>query len=253
MIFTGSVLASIGATYLLISTAHLATAQHATRYMRLCWIGAVITFFDVSAKLLAIMKPALSAQGLLVLPAGRIDLYPVMISVALMIGYGAAVFAFPWRWAATSIALVRTAFTILFGLLVPPAMAWQIRVEHETLLPRVAQAKGSLAPDALTAILTIVLALVIDGVVWYGRQKHWSMPTLLRALFLASLPVLLIIAGVGLQTVHLLTAKQLAEGLTAQKLGIVVKLVSLLLVPVGAFLGQWCGQVLGQSMKSEVK
>lgn len=255
MIFMGSVLSTIGATYLLISTAHLAASQGATTLTRLCWIAATITLSDVSAKLLGIIQPALSAQGLVRLPVGSIDLYPIMIAAALMIGYAAAVSAFPWQWAATILALVRTAFSVCFGLLIPPIMAWQIRVEHETLLSGATRSttKVGIGSDILTILLTIVLALVIDAVVWYARYKRWSLKTLLRTLFAASLPVLLVIAAVGFKSVHLLNARQIAQGLNAEKLGIGVILVSLILVPVGALIGQWCGQIMGQSLKDEVK
>jgi hypothetical protein len=255
MIFLGEIIASLGATYLLLSTAHLATLQHQSTLTRLCRIAAAITLADFATKLLGIVNPAFSAQGLVQLPIGRLDLYPIMIATALMIGYTAAIIAFPWRWAATTITVILMVTRIVFNLLIPPVMAWQIRVEHETLLPRatLGTTKGTLLSTLLTLLLFLVLAIVLDSVVTYARRRSWSTQKMLRVLLIAALPVLLIIGGAGLASVHLLNAKQLAQGLQPEKLGIVVMIVSLLVMAVGMWIGQEVGHIIGQSLKQEVQ
>jgi len=253
MILMGALLASIGASYLLISTAYLAASQHAKMVRRLCIVAAMMTLTDVAGKLINIVEPALSTQGLVQLPIGSFDLYPTMIATSAMIGLLAAAFAS--RWAATIVALIHIAINIVLAIVVPPVMAWQIRFEQETVLTRAAQStvREGIRHAMLTPVLLLGLALLIDGVIWYARHKNWTLRSTLRTLFVTTLPMLLVIALVGLTTFHEQRGLQgqatASGGLTA--LGLSTILLSLILMPVGGLVGVWIGQTMGRSLQRE--
>ncbi len=249
MIIMGTVLSSIGVTSLLISTAHLAASQHARKLKSLCTIAAMIALADVAGKLISIVNPALSAQGMI----GSFNLYPIMISLSAMIGIIAAVFAFPSRWAATIMTLIRIVINIILGIVIPPVMVWQINFEHETLLPRAIQAagQGSTRSTLLTAVLFLALALIVDGIVWYARKKGWTPRAFLSGLYIAALPALLVVAIVGLAAFRgqgLAATSRLAN---LSSLGLATILISLILIPVGELAGLWLGQAMGQSLQVE--
>ncbi|GHP00050.1 hypothetical protein KSF_100970 [Reticulibacter mediterranei] len=253
MILMGALLASIGASYLLISTAHLAASQHAEMVRRLCMVATVITLTDIAGKLMNIVEPALSTQGVVQLPVGSFDLYPIMIATSAMIGLLAAAFAS--RWTATIVALIHSAITIVLAIVIPPVMAWQIRFEQETVLARAAQstAREGIRHAMITPVLLLGLALIVDGVIWYARHKNWTLRSVLRTLFVIALPILLVIALVGLTTFHeqrgLQGQSATSGGLAA--LGLSTVLLSLILMPVGELIGMWIGQTMGRSLQRE--
>jgi hypothetical protein len=257
MIFLGATLSALGTTYLFISTAHLAVVQRARMLKYLCTGAAMIVLADLTQKLVGIVDPALTGQGLISLPFGSFDLYPVMIAASLMIGFSAAIFAFPRLWGATIVALIRTGISAILGIVIPPVMAWQIQFEHETLLPRAAQAvvRSDRRSTFLMFAFLLVLALLLDGIAWYARRRGWTLRTSLRALFFAAFPLLLAISLVGLATFqgqegrHRLSAVHNLGGLGS--LGLATVLLSLVLLPVGELIGQWFGKIMGQSLKTE--
>lgn len=260
MIAMGTLLSSIGATYLLLSTAHLARGQHAHTLERLCTIAAMITLADMAGKTLSIINPALSAMGLVQFPFANFDLYPILISTSLMIGVVTATLAFPIRFAATILTLIHLAINVCLGIAIPPVMAWQISTYHETLLPRAVQTAGqtSTRSNLLTSLMMIVLALVIDGIAWYMRHKGWKPRTLLYGLYLAALPVLLGIALVGLASIRTTLASGRLSLLTqapvkAGSLGLSTVILSLLLLPLGELVGLWFAYVMGRSLQKEVR
>ncbi len=138
-------------------------------------------------------------------------------------------------------------------------MAWQINTMHETPLPRAIQAAAQEGgrSSLLTFVFLLVLALVIDSIVWYARRKGWTLRGLQRGLYIAALPMLLVISTIGLATFHEQGARQVLS--TSQRLGgfgllgLATVLISLVLIPVGALVGLWIGQIMGQLLQAEAK
>jgi hypothetical protein len=166
---------ALGAVYTLVSVAKMATSLHANLEKRAAYSGAVVAMATSLAALSVLSAEGIDPDKFLQLGFTSIDLFPVLQGLLLGTLLLAVAYAFPWKWAATSVVGVAMLFQGISQLFVPPAMVWLMQVEQLTY-----RAINRPEPPSVSALLMIwpelvlISALLIDLTMQIARKKNLS-------------------------------------------------------------------------------
>jgi hypothetical protein len=247
MLILGMGFTALGAAYMLLSAARLASSVGKHRSTRTGYLAAIVAFATTLGTLTLLvleaiplnLKGDIAGPGFITLGNITINLFPLfsgLLGAWLLV---AAASAIPWRRVASSIILVYVFFALLFTAFAPPATNWLVTIEQ--LSYRKALEKFAfLSMVSMEWPLAIILgAILIDVCFHLAQRRGWSRSTLLATLavvtLLGSIPVVALKPGVSVQL--------------AQFMGTPGTLLTLLFGLLGAFIGAWFGQRMGVSMQ----
>jgi hypothetical protein len=175
MAISGLGFMALGAVYTLVSVAKMATSLHANQEKRAAYSSAVVAMAITLATLSVLTAEGIDPDKFIQLGFTSIDLFPVLEGLLLGTLLVATAYAFPWRWAATSVVGVVMLFMGINQLVVPPALTWLMQAEQLTF--RAIQRSTPPSISALVFIwpvLTLVSAILIDMVIQRARKQHIS-------------------------------------------------------------------------------
>jgi hypothetical protein len=229
MILGGMASAALGGAYLLASAGRLAAGQGATAAGRLGYLGAVGGFAATFNILTFLVFNGMGEQGMINLGAFTIDIFPLLATLLCATILVVAVQVVPWRWTATSVALVSLVLVVAVALFVPPATSLLAQAEHQQFR----RFNPGIALVAFQWPLMPWLAAVVIDLVRRGARRSVSIQLAVCCL-LACLPVVLIgpLRGIGLFVA----------------IGAVGAAGSLLLGLAGALWGAWLGGRAGLAL-----
>ncbi len=233
----GMSIAALGAAYMLISAAHLAAKESASRAARAGYIGVIVALATTMGIFTFILVPALGDQSYITLGAVTVNVYPLMIAAFGALILVAAVRAIPWRAAATSIAVVYLFLSLAIYLFVPPAMDALVRLEQQTFRAR---APHFIVLSFEWQYTLIIVAVLLDLAIYFARRKGWS-PRLHQVVVFTT-------TMVGFVLVAVLNPLYIPSVLRHGDM-IAVLIVSLPLGLLGAYIGSWFGLGMGESMQ----
>lgn len=229
MILGGMGTISFGGAYMLASAARLAAGQGALTVTRLGYLGAAAAFAAAFDILMLLVLNGIGGRGMIDLGVLTVDVFPLLATILCATMLVVAVQLVPWRWAATSVALIGLVFVGAVALLVPPATDALVGLEHQQFL----RPDPGVSLVALRWPLLPVLAAVAVDVV--RRVRRSDRVLLAVCCLLASLPV---IPARPLEGVVFLFAVLGTAGAAA----------SLLLGLAGALWGTWLGGRAGPAL-----
>lgn len=239
MIYMGGILATIGITYILLSSAHLAQSQQQMWLMRLGYAGVIVALALLLSKLTTFTIPAidLSLEG--------INIFPFLLSVCVAFVCTLAVRVVHWPGTVTLLLLVFLIAYFLIRALVPPMMTWLMQVEQQTYLPDTGALRSIVYPLISQSPWLLLTGLSVDGIVFLGRRLHWS-PSIINwgiaggmalSTMIASAMVLVTL-GALLSSRHVTSGGQSA----------LLFLLALVLAVPGTLLGNWLGGTISQAV-----
>jgi hypothetical protein len=216
------------------------TVAQPTLMGRLAQAGVFAGFGTGMATLLVLLGPALNPrQGVHLGPHTIISLYPLYLGLMGLVVLFVATTRLRWTGLATGIVLVVMVVRLLATLFVPPAMRLLVQMQHQTYLPNATQSVVGVV--AMSPILLIV-ALGIDGALWFAQRRRWSP---LGANWFAVGAATVITFCIALVTVAL-TQRALVRG-SAGTLRLALA-PSLLLGVAGAIAGGWLGIAIARAL-----
>ncbi len=163
-------------SYTLVATGRLAASLNDVRSKRLAYIGTIVTFATMLSLFSYLLIDATNDNGYFTITdTFTLNIFPLLSS--LLVGWTlvATIYAIPWRWVASYVALVYILFGLLFSAFVPSATSYLVGFEHLTYrkdlgifvyLSIVAARFWSLTP--------IISALLIDLFYRRAQRKKWS-------------------------------------------------------------------------------
>jgi len=232
---------ALGAVYMLVSAARLTkqSAQNEVVTRRLAYTGAVVALATMLSIFTILLFDALRPGNLPSLGALQISVFPLLSSILVAFTLAAAAYAIPWRWAATSVVACYFLLAGVMALFVQPATSWLLTVEQLSYR-RATHPATSLV--ALQWFLTpIVVAILIDVMMYQARQKHWSQRKLTLGVALCAL-----ISGI----LPIVPASPLLPAVLLVQVGIAGFALSLLVGLGGSFLGTIFGRNVGESLRT---
>jgi hypothetical protein len=240
MIITGMGLAALGAAYMLVSAAQMASSAGASGTKRLAYVGVIVALATMMGTFTLLLFDALDTLGYINLGIMIVNVFPFLAAMLGAWTLVAAVYAVPWRWAATWVAAVYLFFALLIAAFVPPATNYLLTLEHLAYLKNV-EGDPSLALVALEwPVAPILAAILIDLFMRLGRRKGWS----LRRLTLTVAAVALL-GGVPVPALFPFYIVYMVD-----HLGPLGFLVSLLFGLLGSLIGVWFGRNTGEALLS---
>jgi hypothetical protein len=229
---------ALGATYMLISAAHLATNTGTSRIRRAATIGASLALGSVLSIFTLLLFDALKGQNLIDLGFTSITVFPLLSGILVAFTLVAAVYTIPWRWAATAVSAFYLLLAGIMAVFVQPATQWLLGVEH--LQYREAAPFTSVV--ALEWFITpIVVAILMDVIMRQARRKQWSQGRLALILALAAL-----LSG----ALPVISVYPLYPAVLVLRLGITGYLASVIGGLAGAYVGAVLGRNVGESISS---
>jgi hypothetical protein len=193
-------LVALGATHLLLSTAHLATRVGEPGLRRAAQVSAALALATVVSLFTLLLPDSFSPNNLIHLGVLTISTFPLICCTLISFTFVTAASLLPWRRAALAV----SGFYLLMGgimlLWIQPATAWLLGVEqlHYRLTP------PPVSIIALQWVLTPVLvAFLIDLVLRRAQIRGWSRRTrtllvVLSTLLAGLLPIVPIIPSLPL-------------------------------------------------------
>jgi hypothetical protein len=236
MLIGGSGMTSLGAVYILASSAHLAErVGSASRAVLTSYIGIVIAFTMLLGIVAILLLDGYGRLAYILIGPSGFSVFPLMAASLSMWILLMAVKVLPWRWSASYIMIGYLLLAGIIILFVPPAIRGLAQAEQlnfrraQEVLPQVARA---------WPIGVVYSAIALDILRHRAQRKAWSTRkfTLLTALI--TLPGFLPIA---------LAIPYIFVGifLTVGALGFIL---SVLLGLGGSFVGIWFGERTGESL-----
>ncbi len=231
---------ALGAAYMLISAAHLATriGRAGIGVRRAATLGVILALATLLSLFTLLLFSALADKNYINLGFMSISVFPLLSGMLVAFTLVAAAYAIPWRWAATSVSVCYLFLAGIMAVFVQPATDWLLTVERLTY--RVTPPFTS--DVALEWFLTpLVVAILIDVIMHQARRKQWSQRNLtlilaLTALLSAALPVVIIFPLLPIEL--------------AVQLGIAGSMASVLLGLAGTYIGTIFGRNVGESIDS---
>lgn len=240
MALVGAAIIALGAFYMLISAAQLATSSGDRRTARMANIGAIIAFGTMMGFFTILLLDAVSSRGTLRLGGLAINLFPLLSGLVIAWLFISIKFVMPRRWSASSVLLVYILLGLLFIAFVPPATNALVASEH------LSYRKGLGIFTNLSAVTLqgwylapIIVAPLVDFFFSRSLLKGWSS----RKTFIM-LAVITLIACIPVQVIRPNLFLTLAV-----RLGAAGILASLLLGVLGTVMGTWLGRRMGTSMQ----
>lgn len=230
MILGGMAMTALGGAYLLASAGRLAAGQGAVAAERLGYLGAVAAFAATFNIFTFLVSNGMGDQGMIDLGAFTINVFPLLATLLCATILVVAVRVVPWRWTATSVALVSLLFVGAVALFVPPATDLLVQAEHQQFR----EPDPGVALVAFQWPLMPVLAAVAVDLARRGARRS---PAVLLA-------VCCLIACVPLTPVRPVRGAELFF----VALGAAGAAASLLLGLAGALWGAWLGSQAGLAL-----
>jgi hypothetical protein len=240
MIITGMGLMAFGAVYMLMSTAHLASADGAPEMKRTAYLGVIIASSTLISIFTFLLYNALGHEGMLNLGFTTINVFPFLQGLLLSIVLVAVVTAIPWRWIATSIVGIYLLLAALVQLLIPPAVDVLMSWEHLTF--RQSHQSPHIAIVTFEdPLLPILGAILIDLCVMFALRRQWPnrtlMVTLACAVLLGTIPVVLV------EPTYIVN-------ILAPQLSVIGMILTFLVGLLGTTVGTWFGASIGETMRT---
>lgn len=266
MIIGGGGIVPLGAAYMLISAAQLATRAGDRRATRAAYIAAMIAFATMLSIYTILLSDAVNSQsntqgyvmiGTVMNGWNMFSLFPLLSGLLIAWTLIAAVYAIPLRRVASSIILVYLCFALLFSIFVPPATNFLLGLEHLSyradftvtlITTSISLSKLSLIAVRFWLLAPILVALLMNLFVGLAQRRGWSRRKLTLALALVALIACL---PVTITSPFLIMGMIVDLGMTGNftLLGVDGFLISLLLGVFGTFTGAWFGRHMGESMQ----
>jgi hypothetical protein len=241
-IITGMAVAALGAGYMLLSGANLARSTH-TNGTQLALAGRIGLTVAAGAMLCALLffLDASFDDAAFQLGPATINTFPLMVGAFGGFALALVAAAWPWRFAATGVALVYYLIDLVVFLVVPPITDALLVAEHQSYF----RGRPTLVVVSWLWPLTLIVgAAAIDLAFGYARRRGLPVPTTKRTVIVA--------AVLGLVLTVLVDPLYLAIGvvslLRADGAGALLALAALLLGALGAWGGSWLGLELGASL-----
>jgi hypothetical protein len=235
--------AALGAGYMLLSGANLARTTNANgaQLAQAGRIGLTAAAGAMLCALLFFLDAAFRDAAITIGPA-RINTFPLMVGAFGGFALTLVAAAWPWRFAATGVALVYYLIDLVVFLVVPPITDALVVAEHQTYLD--GGRPTLVVVSWLWPLALIVGAAAIDLAFWLAQRRGMPPSTTKRWVIVA--------AVVGLALTVLVDPLYLAIGVLAPMqfggAGVLLALAALLLGALGAWGGSWLGLELGASL-----
>ncbi|HEV2582457.1 MAG TPA: hypothetical protein VGT44_16490 [Ktedonobacteraceae bacterium] len=231
---------ALGATYMLISAARLATriGASANGARRAATLGAALALATLLSLFTLLLFDALDRRNLIDLGFMTLSVFPLLSGLLVAFTLVAAAYAIPWRWAATSVCAFYLLLAGIMAVYVQPATDWLLHAENLQYRD----------PPSFTSIVALewfitplLVAILIDVFMRRARRKQWSQRKLtgfltFTALLSGALPIVPILP--------------IFPALLVLQLGVVGYLVSVLLGLAATYLGTFFGRNVGLSLDS---
>ena len=238
MIIVGMAMVALGAAYMLASAARLAASAKAVGPTRLGYVGVIVAFASMMSIFTFLVFTALNVPGPgnINLDVMTINVFPLLVALLGAGTFVSVVYAVPWKWAATSVAVASLVLVVIVALYVPAATDLLVKLEHQTY-------RAGNPGFALIAfewpLMPLLAAILIDIAAQLARRKRWSLSRRIVVMALLSLvvcvPVLPIFPLLSLDLLH--ETGTLGSG------------ISLLLGLLSAGVGAWFGHQVGTSLQ----
>jgi hypothetical protein len=203
-------------------------------------VGVIVALATMMGTFTLLLFDALDTLGYINLGILIVNVFPFLAAILGAWTLVTAVYAVPWRWAATWVAAVYLFFALLIAAFVPPATNYLLTLEHLSYLKNV-EGDPSIALVALEwPVAPILAAILIDLFMRLGRRKGWS----LRRVTLTVAAVALL-GGVPIPALFPFYLVYMVD-----HLGPLGFLVSLLLGLLGSLIGVWFGRNTGEVLLS---
>ncbi|HZR42966.1 MAG TPA: hypothetical protein VFB12_22795 [Ktedonobacteraceae bacterium] len=238
MLLSSMGLVALGATHLLLSTAHLARHVGVPGLRRAAQVGAALALATVLSLFSILMPDSFSQTNLIHLGFLTISAFPLIYCTLISFTLVTAASLLPWRRAALAVTGFSLLMAVIMLLWVQPATAWLLGVEH--LQYRTAPPAVSII--ALQWVITPVLvAFLIDLVLRRAQTRQWSrrkqtLLVVLSTLVAGLLPVVPIIPSLPL--------------LLVLEVGLAGYLPTVLLGIGGAWLGILLSRIVSHSVQA---
>ncbi len=230
---------ALGAAYVLISAAHLATSlgEAGRTLRRAATAGAVLALATMFGLFTLMLFDSIDGSNTLNLGFTHLSVFPLLSGLLVAFTLVAAAYALPWRWAATSVAGCYLSLAVLMALFVQPATAWLLSVEQ------LHYRQKSPPPTSIVALewflMPLLSALLIDVIMHRARRQQWSQRKVtvllaLAALLSGALPILPLAPELPIRLF-------VAFGIGFP--------ISVLIGLAGAFLGTFFGRNVGATMR----
>ena len=247
MIYMGGVLSTFGVIYHLLSAAHLAESQHDRRMATFSYAGVVVGLGMLFSKFSTFLTPALSGNTLH-LSFVTVSLFPFLMAFAAVFVCVLAVRLLPWMGAATIVMVVFLLFWLLVWAFIPPMITLLVQAEHETFLARASRIGSTIVPLLGQTPALLLTALGIDGVVWLGRHRRWTLRVQkIWGLVVAMISMLLVAGFIMMPITSRLHAAQGGRAGGSVVLGIIISLA--LAIP-GCLPGGWLALTMSETLQT---
>ncbi len=231
---------ALGATYMLISAAHLADegGVSALRIRRAATLGAVLALATVLSLFTLLLFDAFKGKNLLDLGLVSINVFPLLSGILVAFTFVVAAYAIPWRWAATCVGVCYLLLAGIMAVFVQPATDWLLTVERL----HYKDAPPFTSVVALEWFITpLIVAILVDVIMHRSRSKQWPIRRLTLFLTLAAL-----VSG----ALPIIPLYPLLPAFMAMQTGVAGFLVSLLFGLIGSYIGTFFGRNVGESIKA---
>ncbi len=239
MFVMGMAIVALGATYMLVSAAHLAERAGAVKAKRAAYMGVIVAMATMLSNLTILLFDAMFDHAIN-LQVVTVNVYPMLSGIVVALILIAATYAIPWRWVATSIVSIYLAFAGIVAVFVPPATYWLVALEHLSFRPNQDSSPGLAAVALRWPVGLIITAILIDVFMHRAQRKGWSPRKLTAILILVTL-----LGSLPMPVIY-----PLLPVLLVNDLGILSFVASLLVGLLGAYVGLWFGRNVGASMRS---
>lgn len=239
MAIAAMIIAAFGAVFMLMSAANLASKVHASRAVRVGYVGVIVALATMMGIYTIILVQAFSDLSYITLGAISINVYPLMIAAFGALILVTAVHAIPWRAVATSITVVYLFLDLAIYLFVPPAMNALVQIEQQSFLPT----KRGIPPVVLSfqwQYTLIIAAVLLDLAIYFARRKGWS-PRLHKVVVFTATMVSFVLLAV-LNPLYIPSLLRHGDPLVILALSLPVGLL-------GAYVGSWIGLDMGKSLQ----
>ncbi|HEY0755423.1 MAG TPA: hypothetical protein VGD98_15810 [Ktedonobacteraceae bacterium] len=229
---------ALGALYMLISAAHLAsnTALLAAGLKRAANLGAALALATLLSLLTLLIFDALDNSNQIGLGFINISVFPLLASMLVAFVFVVATYALAWRWAATLVSGFYVCLAVIMAIFVQPATDWLLTIEGLSY-------KESPPATSIVAlewfITPVVVAILIDVFMRRARRKDWSRRKTVLVLALCAL-----MSGI----LPVIVLYPLLPALLFLQAGIAGFLASAILGFGGAWLGVFFAQNTGETL-----
>ena len=238
MIIVGMALVALGAIYMLMSATHLAAQVNARGATRAGYIGVVVAFAVTLCILTFLLFDAYGDMGTINLGFVVINLFTGLAALLGTWTFVSAAYALPWRWAATSVALVSLLLVGIVFLYVPPATDLLLQLEQLSYRHPGLQHLVVVAIDWPAAFL--LAAIISDSILRRAKRRGWS----------PRKQILIVSASTLIGFLPIPIISPLYPLYLAGEIGIAGTIVTLFLGLLGACVGSWLGRNTGESLSS---